>query len=104
VITLGKEGVRIVSRTAAPIEVSAAKGVQAVEPTGVGDAFRAGFLAAVDWGLSHERAAQVGCTLAAYVVETVGTQEYSFTPEQLVSRVADSYGAAAAAEIGDHVK
>ena len=29
----------------------------AVEPTGVGDAFRSGFLAALDWGLSHERAA-----------------------------------------------
>ena len=51
----------------------------AVEPTGVGDAFRAGFLAALAWGLGLERAAQVGCVLAAYVVETVGTQEYSFT-------------------------
>ena len=30
------------------------------------------------WGVGHERAAQVGCVLAAYVVETVGTQEYSF--------------------------
>ena len=29
--------------------------------------------------MSLERAAQVGCVLAAYVVETVGTQEYTFT-------------------------
>jgi adenosine kinase len=104
VITLGANGVRIVAKGQEPIEVSAAKGVRAVEPTGVGDAFRAGFLAAVDWGLSHERAAQVGCTLAAYVVETVGTQEYSFTPEQFVARVGESYGADAAAEIGSYVK
>ena len=60
----------------------------AVEPTGVGDAFRSGFLAALEWRLSHERAAQVGCVLAAYVVEQVGTQEYTFTPEQFVARLA----------------
>jgi adenosine kinase len=103
VITLGKDGVRIVSKDEQPVEVHAAKGVHAVEPTGVGDAFRAGFLAGVDWGLSHERAAQVGCTLAAYVVETVGTQEYSFTPEQFLSRVHDSYGSEAAIEIGKYL-
>ena len=38
--------------------------VRKVEPTGVGDAFRAGFLAALGWGLGHERAAQLGCLLA----------------------------------------
>jgi adenosine kinase len=103
VVTLGKDGVRIVS-DGHQIEVAAAKNVHAVEPTGVGDAFRAGFLAGVDWGLSHERAAQVGCTLAAYVVETVGTQEYTFTPEQFVARVRHSYGDVPAAEIAEHVK
>src|SRR4051795_11257352 len=46
VITLGKDGVRIVTKGAQPIEVAAARGVEAIEPTGVGDAFRAGFLAA----------------------------------------------------------
>jgi adenosine kinase len=103
VVTLGKDGVRVLS-DGHQLEVPAAKGVAAVEPTGVGDAFRAGFLAGVDWGLSHERAAQVGCTLAAYVVETVGTQEYTYTPEQFVARVRHSYGEDAAAEIGAHVK
>jgi adenosine kinase len=103
VVTLGKDGVRILTGDQR-IEVAAAKDVEAVEPTGVGDAFRAGFLAGVDWGLSHERSAQVGCTLAAYVVETVGTQEYTFTPEQFVSRVRHSYGDEAAAEIGARVK
>ena len=104
VITLGKDGVRIVSRDAQPIEVAAVTGVHAVEPTGVGDAFRAGFLAAVDWGLSHERAAQVGCTLAAYVVEQVGTQEYTLHQQQFVDRFAAAYGEEAAAEIAAHVR
>ena len=99
VVTLGKDGVRIERKGKEPIVVAAAADVTAVEPTGVGDAFRAGFLAALEWGLSLERAAQVGCTIAAYVVETVGTQEYSFTKEQFADRVEKSYGADAGAEV-----
>ena len=56
------------------------------DPTGVGDAFRAGFLAGLAWGLDLERAAQVGCMLATYVVETVGTQEYRFERAGFLSR------------------
>ena len=99
VTTLGADGVRIQRLGEEPITVSAVKGVEAVEPTGVGDAFRGGFLAASAWGLSLERAAQVGCVLAAYVVETVGTQEYSFTHGEFVERVRASYGDVAADEL-----
>ncbi len=102
VITLGKNGVRIVAQGQEPVVVPALDNVNAVEPTGVGDAFRAGFLAATEWGLSHERAAQVGCTIAAYVVETVGTQEYTFTREEFVARLGASYGDDAAAEVAKH--
>jgi len=103
VTTLGKDGVRV-SRTGEPdLVVAAAADVAAVEPTGVGDAFRAGFLAALSWDLSQERACQVGCVLAAYVVETVGTQEYSFTPEEFLARVQASYGDQAHAEIAPHL-
>ncbi len=103
VTTLGAEGVRITARDAEPIEVKAAPGVTAVEPTGVGDAFRAGFLAGLEWGFGHERAAQVGCVLAAYVVETVGTQEYSFTRAQFVERVRTAYGDDAADDVAAHL-
>lgn len=104
VTTLGKDGVRVQRKGEDPIVLPAAKDVTAVEPTGVGDAFRAGFLAGLAWGLGHERAAQVGCVLAAYVVETVGTQEYSFTPAQFLARVEHSYGADAAADLQPHLK
>lgn len=103
VTTLGANGVRITRRDEEPIVVAACRNVDAVEPTGVGDAFRAAFLAATAWGLGLERAAQVGCTLAAYVVETVGTQEYSFTNEQFLARVEESYGADAASEVAAHL-
>jgi adenosine kinase len=99
VTTLGAAGVRITRKGEDAIELPACRDVEAVEPTGVGDAFRAGFLAATFWGLGLERAAQVGCVLAAYVVETVGTQEYSFTADTFAARLAASYGDAAAAEV-----
>jgi adenosine kinase len=103
VTTRGADGVRVLRKGEDPIEVHAAKGVEAVEPTGVGDAFRAGFLAALAWGVGLDRAAQVGCVLAAYVVETVGTQEYDFDRSGFVDRVRDSYGDAAADEVATHL-
>lgn len=103
VTTLGAQGVRITGEKLKTIEVAAAKNVTAIEPTGVGDAFRSGFLAGMAWDLGLERAAQVGCVLAAYVVETVGTQEYSFTHEQFVARVEESYGSEAADAVAAHL-
>ena len=99
VVTLGAAGVRIESVDADPIVVPAVPGVTAVEPTGVGDAFRSGFLAAVGAGLSWTAAAQVGCVLAAYVVERVGTQEYSFTNQAFLTRLGQAYGEHASAEV-----
>ncbi|HQR27949.1 MAG TPA: carbohydrate kinase family protein [Nocardioides sp.] len=103
VTTLGPRGVRVQGRGLATFELPAVSDVHAVEPTGVGDAFRAGFLAGLAWGVGLERAAQVGCVLAAYVVESVGTQEYSFTAGQFVARVAGAYGQAAADEVARHL-
>ena len=103
VTTLGADGVRILRKGEPEVRVAAARDVVAVEPTGVGDAFRAGFLAAVSWGTDLERAAQVGCVLAAYVVETVGTQEYSFTADEFLGRLEASYGPEAAKDVEPHL-
>ena len=104
VVTLGPAGVRIERAGQEPIHVPATPEVRKVEPTGVGDAFRAGFLAALDWGLGLERAAQLGCLLAVYVVEQVGTQEYTLSRASFLARCAAAYGDAAAAEIGEHLQ
>jgi adenosine kinase len=103
VTTLGKEGVRVTSKDGTAFERSAAAEVRAVEPTGVGDAFRAGFLAALAWGLSLEHAAEVGCVLAAYVVETVGPQDYRFSAAQFLDRLDQSYGGASADAVRPHL-
>src|SRR5919112_2618351 len=103
VVTLGHEGVRVERQGEEPLTVAAVPEVARVEPTGVGDAFRAGFLAALEWGLSHERAAQLGCLLAVYVVERVGTQEYTLSRADFLDRLAAAYGDEAAAEVDKHL-
>ena len=99
VITRGQDGATVLAEGAEPIHVPIAEQVRRVDPTGVGDGFRAGFLAGLAWDLGHERCAQLGSMLAAYVLETVGTQEYDFDPRALLQRFTAAYGAQAAAEV-----
>ncbi|MEV6525993.1 carbohydrate kinase family protein [Longispora sp. NPDC051575] len=99
VTTLGKDGVEITGRGMERLHVPVAKEIAAYDPTGVGDAFRAGFLSGLSWGLPLERSAQIGSLLATLVLETVGTQEYEVKPAGFLERLADSYGDVAAAEV-----
>jgi adenosine kinase len=103
VTTLGPKGVRIDRAGEPSLHVDAAPEVRKVEPTGVGDAFRAGFLTALSWGLSLERAAQTGNLLAAHVLEVAGPQEYTLHGERFVERFAEAYGKDAAQEIAAHL-
>ncbi|MFF3641860.1 carbohydrate kinase family protein [Streptomyces sp. NPDC002564] len=103
VTTLGSRGVRIEATGQDPIEVGVPEEEAKVEPTGVGDAFRAGFLSGLAWGVSHERAAQVGCMLATLVIETVGTQEYELRRSNFLDRFTKAYGHEAAAEVQAHL-
>ena len=75
-----------------------------VDPTGVGDAFRAGFLTGLSHQLSLERCGQIGAMLATYVVETKGTQEYRFTSGEFLARFEIAYGKSAAAELTTFLK
>jgi adenosine kinase len=99
ITTQGSRGVEIVGRDVERVHVPVAKERAKVDPTGVGDGFRAGFLAARTWGLSWERSAQVGSLVATLVLETVGTQEYQIKANDFADRLAESYGDEAAADV-----
>ncbi|GGO03196.1 kinase [Microbispora rosea subsp. aerata] len=101
--THGRDGVRIEQAGLPAIEVPAVPAAVETDPTGVGDAFRAGFLAAVAWGMSLNRAAQVGCALATTVLEVAGPQDYRLDPGEFVKRLAVAYGPEAAEEIKSHM-
>jgi adenosine kinase len=103
IVTLGAEGARVERQGEDPIVVGPVKDATFVEPTGAGDAFRCGFLAATSWGLSTERAVQLGNLMAVHALETVGPQEYDPTPASLADRAKRAYGPEAADELAAHL-
>ena len=103
VTTLGPQGARIERLGQQPVIVTCPDEDVKADPTGVGDAFRAGFIAGLSWGLEDERCAQVGSLLATHVIETVGTQEYSLAQERFLDRLEVAYGAGAAEDVGAHL-
>jgi adenosine kinase len=104
VTTRGAKGVTVQRPGEPVVSVTPPQELAKADPTGVGDAFRAGFLAGVTWGVGDERAAQLGCMLATLVIESVGTQEHKFEPETFMKRFSDAYGPDSAAEVADHVR
>ena len=103
VTTTGPEGAIVESATEPAVSVPAAELRRMADPTGAGDAFRAGFLAGVGHRLDHEGAARLGCVMAALVIETSGTQEYLFQPDGFFARISGSYGPGGAAEMAARI-
>lgn len=99
VTTLGADGVLIVDRDGTEVTVGVVPENEKVDPTGVGDAFRAGFLTGHTSGLSIERSAQLGSLIAVLVLETTGTQEWKLDKDEALVRLAKAYGDQAAADI-----
>ena len=103
ITTHGSGGVQIDGQDIGSMRIPVVPAHHIADPTGVGDGFRSGFLAATAWGLPIERSAQVGATLATYVLETVGTQEYEIDPVDFLARLQATYGAQAAEEVRPHL-
>ncbi|WP_432073728.1 carbohydrate kinase family protein [Streptomyces wuyuanensis] len=99
-VTRGADGVDIARAGRERLHIGAVPTTRAVDPTGVGDAFRAGFLVGTARDLPPEPAARLGCALATVVLESVGTQDYAVTQADLLRRIETAYGPAAARETG----
>jgi adenosine kinase len=99
VTTLGPKGVDIVEPDGTTTHVGVVPETSQTDPTGVGDAFRAGFLTGRSAGLSLERSAQLGSLVAVLVLESTGTQEWKWDHRVASTRLAGAYGDDAAAEI-----
>lgn len=92
VTTLGKKGSVIEGKNVPEaISVGIAPPGQVSDPTGAGDAFRAGFLYgyARDWPL--KACAQLGAVCGTYAVETMGTQSHKFTFADVAQRYKESF-------------
>jgi adenosine kinase len=101
VTTLGPKGVDLASSDGTFIHVGVVPEKHQADPTGIGDAFRAGFLTGRSAGLSLERSAQLASLVAVLVFEAPGPQEWTWNRDDAVARLADAYGTEAGDEIAE---
>lgn len=93
VTTLGKNGSIIEGqKVPKPLEVGIVKPKQVADPTGAGDAYRAGFLYGYARGWPLKACAQLGAVCGTYAIETMGTQSHTFTPTEVTKRYKSSFG------------
>jgi adenosine kinase len=91
VITRGEHGADVYSRQDT-FHVPAVPPLTLADPTGVGDAFRGGFLKGYAHGLSLERCGQMGALAAAYCLEKEGTQGHAFNLQEFLARFRETFG------------
>lgn len=90
VTTRGGEGCTIRTKGAS-YDIPPAKPENTSDPTGAGDAFRAGFIKGLALGLPLDIAGRLAATVAVYTVEKYGTQTHSFTIAGLKERYRRNY-------------
>lgn len=91
VVTRGEKGADIYSK-GKEVHIPIAKIKEHHDPTGVGDAFRAGLMKGLCSDLSWEEAGRLGSLAAAYVLEADGPQSHIYTLKKFLERYIDNFG------------
>ena len=91
VVTQGEHGLNVQTNEQS-IVVNAVTADKLVNPTGAGDALRAGFVTGLAKGWSVQDAARLGAAMASFVVEQEGPQLESFNVKDLYERAEGAYG------------
>jgi adenosine kinase len=86
ITTMGESGSQV-STQYNEIAIPAFKAKKVVDPTGAGDSYRGGLISGLAHGKDIEQSALMGSVCASFAVESYGTQEYSFTPEEFNERL-----------------
>ena len=90
VTTKGEEG-SLVCLSDSEIKIPAVKAKNVVDPTGAGDAYRAGLIKGLVQGKAVQHCAMMGAVCASFAIECYGTQEYGFTMEEFEQRLKESF-------------
>lgn len=85
ITTLGEKGSRI-QKGNLTFDIPAVQPDSIVDPTGAGDAYRAGLIKGLMLGYDLEKSGQLGSVIAAYAIENYGTQTYTFALDDAVER------------------
>ena len=86
ITTLGELGSRVCMLDC-EISIPAVRPKEVVDPTGAGDAYRAGLIKSVIQTGNIEQGAKMGSVCASFAVECYGTQEYHFSPVEFAERL-----------------
>ncbi len=92
VVTRGEQGSRVSTRDGRVFEIPAVPVGEVVDPTGAGDAYRAGFLTGLARNLDLETCGRLGSVAAVYAIESYGTQSHRYTRDEFSARYRASYG------------
>jgi adenosine kinase len=93
ITTKGESGSVITTKTGGDVFIPPVKPERVSDPTGAGDAYRAGLIKGLVHGKSIGESGRLGATLASFAVEVHGTQEYRCSPEQFQNRYESAFGA-----------
>jgi len=91
VVTMGARG-SVVYVDGKQIEIPCVKAKEVVDPTGCGDAFRAGLLYGIAAGLDWPTTGRLASLLGAVKIEMRGGQNHSFTRDEIGARFKESFG------------
>jgi adenosine kinase len=91
ITTTGEKG-SLVSSIYSDEGIGVAKVTSVVDPTGAGDAYRAGLLKGLAVGKDMLTSAKMGAVAASYAVEKYGTQEHRFSYDDFLSRYRENFG------------
>ncbi|MDX1656650.1 MAG: carbohydrate kinase family protein [Candidatus Competibacteraceae bacterium] len=91
IVTRGREGSRIYTPEGV-IDIPAAQARRVTDPTGCGDAYRAGLIYGLMNQLDWETTGRIASLAGALKIECHGTQNHSFTPDEFKDRFGDSFG------------
>jgi adenosine kinase len=91
VVTRGENGSTVLGRLG-DITVPAVPPRHIADPTGVGDAYRAGFMKGLALGVDGAVCAQLGSVAATYCLEHLGGQSHAYTWEEFSLRYAENFG------------
>lgn len=90
ITTMGVKGSTIETKQQ-KIHVAASRPKKVVDPTGAGDAYRAGFLYGYLNGMDLRTCAEIGSIISTFAIERYGTQEHTFTKKHIASRLKKHY-------------
>jgi adenosine kinase len=91
VITRGEEGCSVLTKQG-KTDVPAVPPARIEDPTGVGDAFRGGFMKGLADGAPFETCARMGSVAATYALEHLGGSSHSYTPQEFAARYEKHFG------------